>query len=164
MSKEKEKKTNAMRIVERAKVAYNVYHYAWREDALDAVHVADELERPEDQVFKTLVAVGDKTGPVVGVIPSNQELDLKIFARASGNKRVEMLHLKDLEKTTGYIRGGCSPIGMKKAYPTYVGQEIDHIEEILVSAGHRGIQMGFAVDDFLKVSGAVVADITKDHA
>ena len=75
-----------------------------------------------------------------------------------------MLHLKDLEKTTGYIRGGCSPIGMKKAYPTYVGQEIDHIEEILVSAGHRGIQMGFAVDDFLKVSGAVVADITKDHA
>lgn len=164
MSKEKEKKTNAMRIVERAKVAYNVYHYAWREDALDAVHAAAELERPVDQVFKTLVAVGDKTGPVVGVIPSNLELDLKKFARASGNKRVEMLHLKDLEKTTGYIRGGCSPIGMKKAYPTYVGQEIDNIEEILVSAGHRGVQMGFAVDDFLKVSGAVVADITKDHA
>lgn len=164
MSKEKEKKTNAMRIVERAKVAYKVYHYAWREDALDAVHAAAELERPVDQVFKTLVAVGDKTGPVVGVIPSNLELDLKKFARASGNKRVEMLHLKDLEKTTGYIRGGCSPIGMKKAYPTYVGQEIDNIEEILVSAGHRGVQMGFAVDDFLKVSGAVVADITKDHA
>ena len=107
MSKDKEKKTNAMRMVERAKVPYNVYHYAWKEDALDAVHAAAELQRPTDQVFKTLVAIGDKTGPVVGVIPSDQELDLKKFARASGNKRVEMLHLKDLEKTTGYIRGGC---------------------------------------------------------
>lgn len=163
MSKEKEKKTNAMRMVERAKVAYNVYHYAWKEDALDGVHVAAELSRPADQVFKTLVAVGDKTGPVVGVIPSNLELDMKKFARASGNKRVEMLHLKDLEKTTGYIRGGCSPIGMKKAFPTYVGQEIEKISEILVSAGHRGIQMGLTPDDFLRVTGATVCDITKDH-
>lgn len=164
MSKDKEKKTNAMRMVERAKVSYNVYHYAWKEDALDAVHVADELARPAEQVFKTLVAVGDKTGPVVGVIPSNLELDLKKFARASGNKRVEMLHLKDLEKTTGYIRGGCSPIGMKKAYPTYVGEEIGKIDEILVSAGRRGTQMGLAVDDFIRVTGAHVCDITKDHA
>lgn len=163
MAKEKEKKTNAMRMVERAKVDYNVYHYAWKEDALDAVHAAAELKRPVDQVFKTLVAVGDKTGPVVGVIPSNQELDMKKFARASGNKRVEMLHLKDLEKTTGYIRGGCSPIGMKKAYPTYVGAEIENISEILVSAGHRGVQMGLATGDFLAVTGATVADITKDH-
>lgn len=164
MSKDKEKKTNAMRMVERAKVAYNVYHYAWKEDALDAVHVAAELSRPTDQVFKTLVAVGDKTGPVVGVIPADYELDLKKFARASGNKRVEMLHLKDLEKTTGYIRGGCSPIGMKKVYPTYVGQEIENISEILISAGHRGIQMGLDTVDFLTVTGAHVADITKDHA
>lgn len=164
MSKDKEKKTNAMRMVERAKVSYNVYHYAWKEDALDAVHAAAELARPEEQVFKTLVAVGDKTGPVVGVIPSNLELDLKKFARASGNKRVEMLHLKDLEKTTGYIRGGCSPIGMKKAYPTYVGAEIEKIDEILVSAGRRGTQMGLAVADFIHVTGAHVCDITKDHA
>ena len=163
MAKDKEKKTNAMRMVERAKVAYNVYHYAWKEDALDGVHVAAELERPADQVFKTLVAIGDKTGPVVGVIPSNLELDLKKFARASGNKRVEMLHLKDLEKTTGYIRGGCSPIGMKKEYPTYVGAEIAKIDEILFSAGRRGTQMGLAVADFLSVTGAHVADITKDH-
>ena len=163
MSKDKEKKTNAMRMVERAKVSYNVYHYAWKEDALDAVHAAAELARPVDQVFKTLVAVGDKTGPVVGVIPSHLELDLKKFARDSGNKRVEMLHLKDLEKTTGYIRGGCSPIGMKKDYPTYVGQEIENIEEILVSAGRRGTQIGLATADFLAVTGAVVCDITKDH-
>ena len=149
MSKDKEKKTNAMRMVERAKVPYNVYHYAWKEDALDAVHAAAELQRPTDQVFKTLVAIGDKTGPVVGVIPSDQELDLKKFARASGNKRVEMLHLKDLEKTTGYIRGGCSPI--------------EKIDEILFSAGRRGTQMGLAVADFLSVTGAHVADITKDH-
>lgn len=164
MSKEKEKKTNAMRMVERAKVPYNVYHYAWKEDALDAVHAASELGRPNEQVFKTLVAVGDKTGPVVGVIPADLELDLKKFARASGNKRVEMLHLKDLEKTTGYIRGGCSPIGMKKTYPTYVGQEIERIEEILVSAGHRGMQIGMTPQNFLAVTGAHIADITKDHA
>ena len=149
MSKDKEKKTNAMRMVERAKVPYNVYHYAWKEDALDAVHAAAELQRPTDQVFKTLVAIGDKTGPVVGVIPSDQELDLK--------------NLKDLEKRTGYIRGGCSPIGMKKEYPTYVGAEIEKIDEILFSAGRRGTQMGLAVADFLSVTGAHVADITKDH-
>src|SRR3712207_1898358 len=105
MAKEKEKKTNAMRIVERAKRPYHDYHYAWKEDALDAVHVANELEKPKDQVFKTLVAVGDKTGVLVSVIPSYMELDLKKVARASGNKRVEMLPLKELEKTTGYIRG-----------------------------------------------------------
>lgn len=161
MAKEKEKKTNAMRIVERAKVPYNTYHYAWNEDNFDAEHVADEIEKPRDLVFKTLVAVGDKTGPIVCVIPSDHELDLKKIARASGNKRVEMLHLKDLEKTTGYIRGGCSPIGMKKDYPTYVGDQINHINEIIVSAGRRGNQIGLAVTDFLKVTGAVVSDLTK---
>lgn len=161
MAKEKEKKTNAMRIVERAKVPYNTYHYAWNEDNFDAEHVADEIEKPRDLVFKTLVAVGDKTGPIVCVIPSDHELDLKKIARASGNKRVEMLHLKDLEKTTGYIRGGCSPIGMKKNYPTYVGDQINHINEIIVSAGRRGNQIGLAVADFLAVTGAVVSDLTK---
>ena len=161
MAKEKEKKTNAMRIVERAKVPYNTYHYAWSEDNFDAEHVADEIEKPRDLVFKTLVAVGDKTGPIVCVIPSDHELDLKKIARASGNNRVEMLHLKDLEKTTGYIRGGCSPIGMKKNYPTYVGDQINHINEIIVSAGRRGNQIGLAVADFLTVTGAVVSDLTK---
>lgn len=162
MAKEKEKKTNAMRIVERAKVDYNEYHYAWKEDEIDAVHVAQEIQKPEDKVFKTLVAVGDKTGPVVGVIPANSELDLKKFARASGNKRVEMLHLKDLEKTTGYIRGGCSPIGMKKDYPVYVGEEIELIDEIIVSAGRRGQQMGFTPEAFINVAYAHIADITKE--
>lgn len=161
MAKEKEKKTNAMRIVERAKVPYNTYHYAWSEDRIDAESVAEEIQKPADKVFKTLTAVGDKTGVVIGVIPSNMELDLKKFARASGNKRVEMLHLKDLEKTTGYIRGGCSPIGMKKDYPTYVGEQIHNIDEIIVSAGKRGNQIGLAVDDFLSVTKAVVSDLTK---
>ncbi|MDO4281002.1 MAG: Cys-tRNA(Pro) deacylase [Peptococcaceae bacterium] len=163
MHKDKEKKTNAMRIVEQEKVDYNVYHYAWKEDALDAIHVADELKLPPEQIFKTLVAVGDKHGVLVGVIPSHLELDLKKLAKASGNKRVEMLHLKELEKTTGYIRGGCSPVGMKKSYPTYVGQEIDSIDEILISAGRRGTQMGLAPADFLKVTGATVCDITKEE-
>ena len=161
MSKEKEKKTNAMRIVERVKVPYNVYHYAWREDALDAVHVADELARPVDQVFKTLVAVGDKTGPVVGVIPSDQELDLKKFARASGNKRVEMLHLKDLEKTTGYIRGGCSPLAAKKAYPVFLDESAILQERIYVSAGQRGVQLLLAPDDLVSAAHAVYAAIAR---
>lgn len=138
-----------------------MYHYAWKEDALDAVHVADELQKPKDQVFKTLVAVGDKTGVLVSVIPSYMELDLKKIARVSGNKRVEMLPLKDLEKTTGYIRGGCSPIGMKKHFPTYVAEQLHAIEEIIVSAGHRGCQIGMTIEDFLTVTQATVADLTK---
>lgn len=163
MAKEKDTKTNAMRIIERAKKNYQVYHYAWKEDALDAVHAARELEKPVDQVFKTLVAVGDKNGVLVGVIPSHKELDLKKLAKVSGNKKVEMLHLKDLEKTTGYIRGGCSPVGMKKEYPVYVGEEIKQIEEILFSAGRRGTQIGLAIADFIEVTKATVADLTKDH-
>ena len=159
MSKDKEKKTNAMRMVERAKVPYNVYHYAWKEDALDAVHAAAELQRPTDQVFKTLVAIGDKTGPVVGVIPSDQELDLKKFARASGNKRVEMLHLKDLEKTTGYIRGGCSPIGMKKLFPTIFHESCLSFDTILVSGGKSGTQVELSPSDLLRLTKGKTASV-----
>ena len=119
MAKKKQVKTNAIRIVEQKKIPYQEHTYTFSEDDLGAKHVAEELNQNEAQIFKTLVAVGNKTGPVVAVIPSNQELDLKKIAKESGNKKVEMLHLKDLENLTGYIRGGCSPVGMKKLFPTY---------------------------------------------
>ena len=109
MAKKKQVKTNAIRIVEQKKIPYQEHTYTFSEDDLGAKHVAEELNQNEAQIFKTLVAVGNKTGPVVAVIPSNQELDLKKIAKESGNKKVEMLHLKDLESLTGYIRGGCSP-------------------------------------------------------
>ena len=100
---------------------------------------------------KTLVAVGNKTGPIVAVIPGDQELDLKKIAKASGNKKVEMLHLRDLEETTGYIRGGCSPIGMKKLFPTYIDESARHLEEIIISAGKRGLQIGLSPTDLSKL-------------
>ncbi|HCO05161.1 MAG TPA: Cys-tRNA(Pro) deacylase, partial [Enterococcus faecalis] len=136
MAKKKtQQKTNAMRMVEQHKVPYKEYEFAWSEDHLSAESVAESLDIDKGRIFKTLVTVGNKTGPVVAVIPGNQELDLKKLAKASGNKKVEMLHLKDLEATTGYIRGGCSPIGMKKQFPTYLAEEAQQYSAIIVSAG-----------------------------
>ena len=123
MAKKKQVKTNAIRIVEQKKIPYQEHTYTFSEDDLGAKHVAEELNQNEAQIFKTLVAVGNKTGPVVAVIPSNQELDLKKIAKESGNKKVEMLHLKDLENLTGYIRGGCSPLGMKKQFRTFIEKD-----------------------------------------
>ena len=147
MAKKKQVKTNAIRIVEQKKIPYQEHTYTFSEDDLGAKHVAEELNQNEAQIFKTLVAVGNKTGPVVAVIPSNQELDLKKIAKESGNKKVEMLHLRDLENLTGYIRGGCSPVGMKKLFPTYFDQSALNFATIMVSAGKRGLQMELAPND-----------------
>lgn len=147
MAKKKQVKTNAIRIVEQKKIPYQEHTYTFSEDDLGAKHVAEELNQNEAQIFKTLVAVGNKTGPVVAVIPSNQELDLKKIAKESGNKKVEMLHLRDLENLTGYIRGGCSPVGMKKLFPTYFDQSALNFAAIMVSAGKRGLQMELAPND-----------------
>ena len=147
MAKKKQVKTNAIRIVEQKKIPYQEHTYTFSENDLGAKHVAEELNQNEAQIFKTLVAVGNKTGPVVAVIPSNQELDLKKIAKESGNKKVEMLHLKDLENLTGYIRGGCSPVGMKKLFPTYFDQSALNFATIMVSAGKRGVQMELAPND-----------------
>src|SRR5699024_6467336 len=133
--------------VEQKKIPYQEHTYTFSENDLGAKHVAEELNQNEAQIFKTLVAVGNKTGPVVAVIPSNQELDLKKIAKESGNKKVEMLHLKDLENLTGYIRGGCSPVGMKKLFPTYFDQSALNFATIMVSAGKRGVQMELAPND-----------------
>ena len=160
MAKKKESKTNALRIVEQQKIPYTLYHYTWSEDAVSANHVADQLlEKKEAQIFKTLLFVGNVTGPIVAVIPSNQEADLKKLAKLRGNKKVELLHLTELEKTTGYIRGGCSPVGMKKQFPTYLDSSIEIWDEMIVSAGRRGIQMGLAPQALIRLTKAIVGTI-----
>lgn len=160
MAKKKESKTNALRLVEQQKIPYTLYHYTWSEDAISANHVADQLlEKKEAQIFKTLLFVGNVTGPIVAVIPSNQEADLKKLAKLSGNKKVELLHLTELEKTTGYIRGGCSPVGMKKQFPTYLDSSVEIWDEMIVSAGRRGIQMGLAPQALIRLTKAIVGTI-----
>ena len=158
--KQKKTKTNAMRLIEQQHVPYKEHAFPWSEDHLGTDSVADLIEVEEERIFKTLVAIGNKTGPIVAVIPGNKELDLKKIAKASGNKKVEMLHLRDLEATTGYIRGGCSPIGMKKRYPTFLAQEAGDFAEIIVSAGQRGLQVELAPQDLVSLTQAVMCDLT----
>jgi len=160
LAKKKQVKTNAIRIVEQKKIPYQEHTYTFSENDLGAKHVAEELNQNEAQIFKTLVAVGNKTGPVVAVIPSNQELDLKKIAKESGNKKVEMLHLRDLENLTGYIRGGCSPVGMKKLFPTYFDQSALNFATIMVSAGKRGLQMELAPNDLAGLVRGKFVDLT----
>jgi len=135
------KKTNAMRLLDAAKVRYDVREYAFDLDDLSGIHAADALGLDQEMVFKTLVALGDKTGPVVFVIPVACALDLKRAAAASGNKRVELMPLKELTNVTGYLRGGCSPVGMKKRFPTLIDNRAKAREIISVSAGLRGVQI-----------------------
>ena len=134
-------KTNAMRMLDAAKIKYEVKEYEVDESDLSGVHIAEQIGLPMAQVFKTLVARGDKTGPIVFCIPVTGEIDLKRAASITGNKRIEMIHVKDLLGLTGYIRGGVSPIGMKKKFPTYFDATAAEHEKITVSAGVRGAQM-----------------------
>ena len=134
-------KTNAARLLDAAGIQYELIPYSYTEDDLSAEHVAKELGENIEQVFKTLVLKGDRTGEFVCVIPGNMEVDLKVAARISRNKNCEMLHLKDLLPTTGYIRGGCSPIGMKKPFPTFIYESALLYEYIYISAGKRGLQI-----------------------
>ena len=127
-------KTNAMRILDSAKISYTTYEYEPDENDLTGVHVAEQIGLDPDYVFKTLVAKGDKTGLVVFCIPCNMELDLKKCARVSGNKKIELLPVKELLSNTGYIRGGCSPVGMKKQYPTFIDETCILFDKITVSA------------------------------
>ncbi|HBK5654646.1 TPA: Cys-tRNA(Pro) deacylase [Enterococcus faecium] len=159
MAKKKIVKTNAIRMVEQKKIPYTEHEYEWDESHLSASSVAEQLPESQSRIFKTLVAVGNVTGPLVAVIPREAELNLKKLAKVSGNKKVEMLHLKDLEATTGYIRGGCSPIGMKKLFPTYLDQIAESYEQIIVSAGRRGLQMELAPQDICALTSGQFADI-----
>ena len=154
-------KTNAMRRLDAAKIAYEVCEYAVDENDLSGTHIADEIGLPYEMVFKTLVAKGDKTGPVVFCMPVDLEIDLKKAARVTGNKKIEMVHVKDLLALTGYIRGGCSPIGMKKQFPTYLHASATGFERITVSAGVRGAQLLLKVDELIAFVGAKIADLAE---
>ena len=154
-------KTNAMRLLDAAKIEYSTKEYEYDESDLSGHHAAEVLGIPAEQVFKTLVTKGDKTGPVVFCIPVDEELDLKKAAAVSGNKKIEMLHVKDLLGLTGYIRGGCSPIGMKKKFPTYIDESAILFDHISISAGVRGCQIVTAPYDIAKYTDAKFIDITK---
>ncbi len=156
-----EKKTNVMRILDKEKIPYETKSYEYDESDLSGVHAAEALGYDPDMVFKTIVVKGDKTGPVVLCLPSEKELDLKAAARVSGNKSVEMLHVKDLPGLTGYLRGGCSPIGMKKAFPTYIDASCHNHEKISISAGQRGRQVLIAPDALVGFIGAKVEELTQ---
>ena len=153
------KKTNAMRLLDSAQIDYAVRTYEFDEDDLSGVHAADAVGMAREAVFKTLVARGDKTGFAVFCIPVAESLDLKKAARASGNKAVELLHVKELLPVTGYIRGGCSPIGMKKPLPTYIHRTCLDFDHIYVSAGVRGLQLRLAPQDLIRVAHAEVCDL-----
>lgn len=144
-------KTNAVRLLDKAKVEYKLITYEVDESDLSAIHVADQLHEPVEQVFKTLVLKGDKTGYFVCIIPGAEELNLKTAAKISGNKKCDMIPMKDLLEITGYIRGACSPIGMKKQYPTYIDKSCENFDYIYISAGKRGLQIQIRPEDLLQI-------------
>lgn len=161
MAKQKIEKTNAARLLDRAKIKYELIPYQVDENDLAAGHVAEQLGEDIETVFKTLVLVGDKSGYVVCVVPGNHEVDLKLAAKASGNKWVEMIPMKELLGVTGYIRGGCSPIGMKKRFPTYIHQSCMEHDAIYISAGVRGLQIRIAPQDLISFVRAEVGEISQ---
>ena len=152
-------KTNAARLLDRAKIHYELIAYEVDETDLSAVHVAEQLNEPVEAVFKTLVLKGDKTGFFVCVIPGAEELDLKKVAKISGNKSCEMIPMKDLISITGYIRGACSPLGMKKRLPTFIHDSYRDFENIYVSAGKRGLQLHMAPQELITEIKAIVGSL-----
>ena len=161
---EKQNKTNAARILDRMKVGYELIPYEVDEQDLSATHIAETLAEDIDSIYKTLVLRGNKNGIFVCVIPGADEVDLKKAAKISGNKSCEMVHMKELLGLTGYIRGGCSPIGMKKSYPTFIHNSCIGLEFIHVSAGQRGLLFKLKTQDLIKAANATVCDITSESS
>ncbi len=155
-------KTNAVRLLEAAGITFGLDEYEVDEDDLSGVHAAELIGMPPEQVFKTLVARGDRNGVAVFCIPVAEELDLKRAAAASGNKSLQMVHVRELLALTGYIRGGCSPVGMKKRYPTYIDETCILFDRIAVSAGRRGLQLLISPDDLCAFLGAEQVRLTTD--
>lgn len=154
------KKTNAARILDRLKIDYQLIEYVADESDLSAVHLAESAGIPIGQVYKTLVLEGDKNGYLVCIIPGADEVDLKKAALSSNNKKVAMIKMKDLEPITGYIRGGCSPLGMKKSFPVYLDETAFSQPFIYISAGIRGMQIKLAPANLAKACNAIPAAIT----
>lgn len=155
------KKTNAARLLDAARIKYELTEYEVDENDLSATTLAKKIGQNIEQIFKTLVLRGDKTSVFVAVIPGNTEVDLKKAAKISGNKNCAMVQQKELLCLTGYIRGGCSPLGMKKAYPIYIHETCQLFDHIFVSAGQRGLQLKINPEDLVKVTGAAVGDMAE---
>ena len=163
MAKKKNVKTNAVRILEGEQVGYELMEYAVDDGLLDGVSVAEKTGQAADSVYKTLVTMaGPPRELFVFLLPVAAELDLKKAARAAGVKKLDMLPLKDLTKETGYVRGGCSAVGMKKKYPTFIDRSAESLEQMIVSAGKPGLQMKLAPQDLARVAGASFEDLVKD--
>jgi Cys-tRNA(Pro)/Cys-tRNA(Cys) deacylase len=156
----KTEKTNAARILDKAKINYEIISYEVNEDDLSAIHVAGQLNEPVERVFKTLVLKGDKTGYFVCIIPGAEEVDLKKAATISGNKSCDMIPMKELLPVTGYIRGACSPVGMKRIFSTYIHETSLNYDKIYVSAGKRGLQLLVSPLDLIVEVNATVAFLT----
>ncbi len=154
------KKTNACRILDELGIAYSLQDFPIGQEHLDGVEVAKLVGLPPEEVFKTLCLRGDKGDLLFACIPADGELDLKAVARASGHKRVELIHLKELFPLTGYVRGGCSPLGALKPYPVYIDETCVLFEQIAVSAGRRGLQLLLKPEDLVRAAHAVVAALT----
>ena len=158
-SKKGVRKSNAARLLDQMKIAYELIPYEVDEEHLGAEHTAEVLGESIERIFKTLVLRGDKTGLFVCVIPGAEEVDLKKAAKVTGNKKVEMIHVKELLPLTGYIRGGCSPIGMKKLLPTWFHQTLTDFDTVFCSAGQRGLQFRIAPLDLLSAAKGTLADL-----
>ena len=154
-------KTNAVRLLDTLAISYEIREYTVDPADLAAESVAAKIGMPAEQVFKTLVARGDHGGPCFAVIPGNSELDLKALAAASGNRKIELVPLKEVQPLTGYIRGGVTVPGAKKAFPVYADETIELWDKVSISAGMRGMQIILAPADYLRATGAVVADIAR---
>ena len=161
MKMKSRKKTNAARILDTLGIPYEIREYEVDEEDLSAVHVAQSVGLPIEMVFKTLVARGDRSGILMAVIPGGAELDLKALAAASGNKRVEMVHLREVFALTGSVRGGCSPLGAKKEYPVYLDRHAEVQKTIAISAGRRGEQLILAPSELVRATKAEVTDIVR---
>lgn len=154
-------KTNAMRMLDAAKISYEVLEYQVDENDLSGVHIAQQLDFPPERMFKTLVARGDRTGIVVLCVPVAEEIDLRPVAALTGNKRLELVHVKELLGLTGYIRGGCSPIGMKKSFPTWFDSSALSYQTVTVSSGTRGAQLLIDRAALIAFLGARTAPLTE---
>ena len=153
-------KTNAARLLDKAKIGYELIPYEVDENDLAATHVAESLGEPIERVFKTLVLKGDRNGYFVCVIPGDKEVDLKVAAKVSGNKNCDLIPMKELLPTTGYIRGGCTPIGMKKPFPTFIDETCLLFDYIYISAGQRGLQLRLSPTDLIGYTSAKTENLT----
>lgn len=152
-------KTNAMRLLDKEKVKYNIYEYECKDGKIDGISVAEKLNQDVNKVFKTLVTQGGTKELYVFVIPVKEELNLKKAAKVAGEKKIEMIHVKDINKFTGYIRGGCSPLAMKKLYKTYINKTAEDLDNFIISAGKIGMQIEANPKEVASIIGAEFEDL-----